>query len=74
MAEPEKKPLSVAQAKRRLRVAARGLDAGDAVRRHPFPALALAFVGGALSADERVAGGILRNRFLWRWLAAGLMD
>jgi hypothetical protein len=55
------KPLSVEEAKARLRIAANRASPSTWVRRHPLPALGVALLGGLVAGrlHSQSAGGLL---------------
>lgn len=72
MAEQSAEPLTVAEAKYRLREAAAGPDAAELIRRHPYSSLALAFVAGAISENQKIVGRVAGSPYMLGWLARNL--
>lgn len=60
MVQSPTQPLTIAQAKQRLRGAADEIGIDDYIRRYPFIALSLAFGGGMLLSDKRIRDPLIR--------------
>lgn len=61
MALPANRPLTVAEARQRLRRVAGGLSAGEWIRRHPRSAVVVGLVGGLVLSRLPVAPGLPRG-------------